>query len=302
MCSFPVGTAPLLTTDSTFVPPITGKGPPFRHLLSTNETPRLFMLIEQDSLPLSLLPECSHLTSFDSIPSTPLPTPVLLSLDMAKQQALHPQFKEVHLDTVGRYICNVGFPTFQLDDPDQSSEDVFIRCETTDKNIIKVNYTKGQEDHHPQSPYPSSGDTVLSCWEAGSQFSYHGCNLEAFSPISCQRCQRGSLTIPDREQDAVVRQHVGQCYAAQPIRNSCYAPRVGNKVLTPDLLDIPQVKEYQQDRYCSPCEFQSTDVSELVFKDLDEDKRRTFLSDPSGARGEQPSVLEKRRGDEMRLR
>ncbi|KAJ3877751.1 hypothetical protein F5051DRAFT_428735 [Lentinula edodes] len=298
MCSFPVGTAPLLTTDSTFVPPITGKGPPFRHLLSTNEMPRLFMLIDQDSLPsfssdpLSLLPECSHLTSFDSIPSTPLPTPVLLGLDMAKQQALHPQFKEIHLDTVGRYICNVGFPTFQLDDPDQSSEDVFIRCETMDKKRINVNYTKGQEDHHPQSPYPSSGDTVLSCWEAGSQFSYHGCNLEAFGPISCQRCQRGSLTIPDREQDAVVRQHVGQCYAAQRIRNSCYAPRVGNKVLTPDLLDIPQVKVKEVE-----------DLEKVMGRDgIWWDERRAFLSDPSGARGEQPSVLEKRRGDEMRLR
>ncbi|KAJ3932242.1 MAG: hypothetical protein NXY57DRAFT_1038542 [Lentinula lateritia] len=169
MCASQVTAASLFTTDSTFVPPITGKGSPFRHLLSTNETPRLFMLINKNSLPtfssdpLLLLPECSHLTSFDSIPSTPLHTLVSLGLDTAKQQALHPQFKEVHLDAVGRYICNVGFPNFQLDDPDESSEDVFIRCETTDKNIINKNYTKGQEDHHPQSPYPSSGDTVLSC-------------------------------------------------------------------------------------------------------------------------------------------
>ncbi|KAJ3934913.1 MAG: hypothetical protein NXY57DRAFT_1036504 [Lentinula lateritia] len=230
MCSFPAGTAPLLTTYSTFVPPITGKGPPFRHLLSTNETPRLFMLIEHDALPsfssdpLSLLPECAHLTSFDSIPSTPLPTPVSLGLDAAEQQALHPKIEELHLDAVVRYICNVGFPTFQPDDPDQSSEDVFIRCKTTDKNKINENYTKGQEDHHPQSPTPGSGDAVLSCWETGSQFSHHGCDLGAFGSTPYQG---GSLTIPNHEHDPIVHQHdFGQCYTAQRIRNSCYAPRV----------------------------------------------------------------------------
>ncbi|KAJ3858467.1 hypothetical protein EV359DRAFT_68993, partial [Lentinula novae-zelandiae] len=81
-----------------------------------------------------------------------------------------------------------------------------------------------QEDHHPQSPIPSSGDTVLSCWETGSQFSYHGSDLGAFGPTPYQR---GSLTIPDHEHDAFVRQHdFEQCYVAQRIGNSCYAPRV----------------------------------------------------------------------------
>ncbi|KAH7875287.1 uncharacterized protein C8R40DRAFT_1069728 [Lentinula edodes] len=277
MCSFPVGTVPLLTTDSTFVPPITGKGPPFRHLLSTVEAPRLFMLIEHDALPsfssdpLSLLPECAHLTSFDSIPSTPLHTLISLGLDTAKPQALHAK-SNVQLDAVTRYICNVGFggagkgdrhghyPTphgtvartkespgtfnaasnmarkFQLDDGD--CKDIFIRCKTTDKNITNENYTKGQESQYPQSPSPSSGDVVLSCWETGPQFSYHGRNLGAFSPIPCQR---GSSTIPDRENDPVVRQHVGQCYTRQ-IQNSCYAPRMHNKVLTLDPLNVPQVQ------------------------------------------------------------
>ncbi|KAJ3850197.1 hypothetical protein EV368DRAFT_66814 [Lentinula lateritia] len=156
---------------------------------------------------------------------------------------------------------------FQLDDPDESSKDVFIRCNSTDKNVKNEDYMKGQESHHPQSPTPSSGDAVLSCWETGSQFSYHRCDLEVFGPISCQRCQRGSLTVPNREHDPVVRQHdFGQCYAAQRIRNSCYAPRVGNKILMPDLLDIPQVKN----------------VTDLVFEDLDEDEWGTFLSGPSG--------------------
>ncbi|KAJ3928935.1 MAG: hypothetical protein NXY57DRAFT_1063507 [Lentinula lateritia] len=215
MCSSQARTAPLFTTNSIFVPPITGKGPPFRHLLSTNETPRLFMLIDKGSAPsfssdpLSLLSECSHLTSFDSIPSTPPPT-VSLALEASNQQALQAKSRDVQLDAVTRYFCNVGFPNFQLDDPDESSEDVFVRCVTTDKNTKNKNYTQGQEDHHPQSPTPSSGDAILSCWESGSQFSYHGCDLEEFGPIPCQRCQRGSLTIPN--------------------------------LLMPDLLDIPNVK------------------------------------------------------------
>ncbi|KAJ4468937.1 hypothetical protein C8R41DRAFT_984589 [Lentinula lateritia] len=208
MCSSQARTAPLFTTNSIFVPPITGKGPPFRHLLSTNETPRLFMLIDKGSAPsfssdpLSLLSECSHLTSFDSIPSTPPPT-VSLALEASNQQALQAKSRDVQLDAVTRYFCNVGFPNFQLDDPDESSEDVFVRCVTTDKNTKNKNYTQGQEDHHPQSPTPSSGDAILSCWESGSQFSYHGCDLEEFGPIPCQRCQRGSLTIPNREHDPV---------------------------------------------------------------------------------------------------
>ncbi|KAJ3877738.1 hypothetical protein F5051DRAFT_490649 [Lentinula edodes] len=277
MCSSQVTTAPLFTTDSTFVPPITGKGPPFRRLQSTNEAPRLFMRTDDNSLLLSssdllsLLPECSHLTSFNSIPSTPLPT---LALEVSNQQALQAKSRDVQLDAVTQYICNVGFggtgkgdrrghyPTprgpvtrtkespgtfnaasnmawkFQLDEC--NCKDVFIHSKTTDKKTINVNYTKGQEDHHPQSPTPGSGVTVLSCWETGSQFSYHRCDVRAFSPTPYQG---GSLTIPDREHDAVVRQHdFGQCYAAQRIRSSCYAPRVRNKVLTPDLLDIPQVQ------------------------------------------------------------
>ncbi|KAJ3847636.1 hypothetical protein EV368DRAFT_68943 [Lentinula lateritia] len=243
MCPFPVGTAPLLTTNSTFVPPITGKGPPVRCLQSTNEAPQIFMPIDENSPSssssdlLSLLPECSHLTSFDSIPSTPRPT-VSLGLDVAKRQALDPEFKNVQIDAVVRYICNVGFPNFQLDD--EACEDIFIRSETTDKNITNENYTKGRAGHHPQSPSPSSGDTHLSCWETGPQSSYHGCNLRAFSPIPCQS-QRGSTMIPDREHDAVVRQRFGQ-FCAQRIQNNCFAPRIYNKVLTPDPLDIPQVR------------------------------------------------------------
>ncbi|KAJ3814119.1 hypothetical protein F5876DRAFT_62553 [Lentinula aff. lateritia] len=206
MCPFPVGTAPLLTTNSTFVPPITGKGPPVRCLQSTNEAPRLFMPIDENSLPpfssdlLSLLPECSHLTSFDLIASTPPPT-VLLN---------------------------------------ESSEHVFIRAKTPDKNIKNQNYTKGQEGRHPLSPSPGSGDAVLSCWETGSQFSYHGCDLGAFGPIPCQS-QRRSTMIPDREHDAVVRQRFGQ-FCAQRIQNNCFAPRMHNKVLMPDPLVTPQVQ------------------------------------------------------------
>ncbi|KAJ3928937.1 MAG: hypothetical protein NXY57DRAFT_1063508 [Lentinula lateritia] len=269
--------APLFTTSSTFVQPITGKGPPFRHLLSTNEAPRLFMLIEHDALPsfssdpLSLLSECSHLTSFDSIPSIPPPT-VSLALEASNQQALQAESRDVQLDAVTRYICNVGFggagkgdrrghyPTphgpvartkespgtlkaasnmawkFQLDDRD--CEDVFIRSNSTDKNIRNENYTKGQEGQHPQSLSPSSGDTVLSCWEPGPQFSYHGCDLEVFGPTPYHR---GSSTIPDRENDPVVHQHVGRCYTRR-IQNSCYAPRMHNKVLTPDPLNVTQVQ------------------------------------------------------------
>ncbi|KAJ3899720.1 hypothetical protein F5879DRAFT_1058208, partial [Lentinula edodes] len=160
---------------------------------------RDFMLTDDNSLLssssdlLSLLPECSHLTSFDSIPSIPPPT-VSLALEASNQQALQAKSRDVQLDAVTRYICNVGlggtgkgdrrghYPTpggpvtrtkespgtfnaasnmarkFQLDDCD--CKDVFIRCETTDKKTINVNYTKGQEDHHPQSPTPGSGDTV----------------------------------------------------------------------------------------------------------------------------------------------
>ncbi|KAJ3861045.1 hypothetical protein EV359DRAFT_84712 [Lentinula novae-zelandiae] len=274
MCSSQVRIAPLFTTSSTFVQPITGKGPPFRHLLSMNETPRLFMLIDKGSPPsfssdpLSLLSECSHLTSFDSIPSTPPPT-VSLGLDTANQQALHAKSKDVQLDAVTRYICNVGFggagkgdrwgryPTphgpvvrtkkspgtwkaasnmarkFQLDDCD--CEDIFICRNSTNKNITNENYTKGQESQYPQSPSPSSGDAVLSCWETGPQFSHHGCDLEVFGPTPYHR---GSSTIPDREHDLIVHQ---QCYPS-PIQNSCYAPRMHNKVLTPDPSNIPQVR------------------------------------------------------------
>ncbi|KAJ3927363.1 MAG: hypothetical protein NXY57DRAFT_978470 [Lentinula lateritia] len=280
MCSFPVGTAPLLTTDSTFVPPITGKGPPFRRLQSTNEAPRLFMLIDDNSLLssssdlLSLLPECSHLTSFDLIPSTP-PRTVPLGLDTANRQVLHRK-----LDAVTLYICNVGFggagkgdrwghyhtprgpaartkespgtlkaasdvrttafdvvQKFPLD-CNKSSEDVFIRGKTTDKKTTNENYTKGQVGCHPQSPSPSSRDAPLSCWETGPHFSYHGCNLGVFSPTPCQR---GSLSIPDREHDPIVHHHVGQCYARR-IQNNCWAPRMHNKVLTPDPLVTPQVQ------------------------------------------------------------
>ncbi|KAJ3877740.1 hypothetical protein F5051DRAFT_452829 [Lentinula edodes] len=226
-------------------------------------------LLSSSSDLLSLLPECSHLTSFDSIPSTPPPT---LALKVSNQQALQAKSRDVQLDAVTQYICNVGFggtgkgdrrghyPTpggpvtrtkespgtfnaasnmarkLQLDDCD--CKDVFIHSKTTDKNIVNENYTKGQESQYPQSPSPSSGDVVLSCWETGPQFSYHGRNLGAFGPIPCQR---GSSTIPDRENDPVVHQHVGRCYNLR-IQNSCYAPRIHNKVLTPDPLNVPQVQ------------------------------------------------------------
>ncbi|KAJ4476886.1 hypothetical protein C8J55DRAFT_489903 [Lentinula edodes] len=136
---------------------------------------RDFMLTDDNSLLssssdlLSLLPECSHLTSFDSIPSIPPPT-VSLALEASNQQALQAKSRDVQLDAVTRYICNVGFggtgkgdrrghyPTpggpvtrtkespgtfnaasnmarkFQLDDC-EGCKDVFIRCETTVREV-----------------------------------------------------------------------------------------------------------------------------------------------------------------------
>ncbi|KAJ3859417.1 hypothetical protein EV359DRAFT_86430 [Lentinula novae-zelandiae] len=65
-------------------------------------------LLSSSSDLLSLLSECSHLTSFDLIPSTP-PRTVSLGLDTANQQVLRRKFEDVQLDAVTLYICNVGF-------------------------------------------------------------------------------------------------------------------------------------------------------------------------------------------------
>ncbi|KAJ4498247.1 hypothetical protein C8R41DRAFT_901199, partial [Lentinula lateritia] len=279
MCPSQVTTAPLFTTNSISVPPITSRA---MVLHSDVCCPRMrgcdFMLIDNNFLPSfsSDPPLSEHLTSIDSILSIP-PHTVSLGVEGYNQQTLHAKSKNVQHDAVMQYICNVGFggtgksdkqedyPTpqgpvartkeslgtlkprldvqtifdmirrFPLDDCDESSEDGFIRSKTTDKNMTNENYTKGQESQYPQSPSPSSGDAVLSCWETGPQFSHHGCDLEVFGPTPCQR---GSSTIPDREHDLIVHQ---QCYAS-PIENSCYAPRMNHKVLTPDPLNIPQVQ------------------------------------------------------------
>ncbi|KAJ3811485.1 hypothetical protein F5876DRAFT_75788 [Lentinula aff. lateritia] len=241
MYSSQIRTAPLVTTNSIFVPPITGKGPPFRCSLCTDEAPQLFMLIGGHSI-----------SSFSSDP--------VLGLEASDRQALCAKF-DIEFGGVGKGdrrgrnhtpvartkdspgtlkaasdVRTIAFDIVQkcsLDDYNESSEYSFIRCKTTDKNTISEDYTQGQEGHHPQSPSPSSGDAVLSCWETGAQFSYHGCDLGVFGPTPCQR---GFLTIPDREHDPIVH-HFGQ-----RIQNHCYAPLIRNKVLTPDPLDIPQIQ------------------------------------------------------------
>ncbi|KAJ3906094.1 hypothetical protein F5879DRAFT_920966 [Lentinula edodes] len=133
--------------------------------------------------------------------------------------------------TVGRLLVCLPIPDAReqraSEECNESSENIFICCKPTDKNTNIKNYKWNQEGHPTQqSPSPGSLDAVLSCWETGPQFSYYGCNLGAFDPTPCQR---GSLTIPDREHDLIVHQQ-------------CYAPRIHNKVLTPDPLNIPQVQ------------------------------------------------------------
>ncbi|KAJ3931146.1 MAG: hypothetical protein NXY57DRAFT_1039420 [Lentinula lateritia] len=166
---------------------------------------------------------------------------------------------KIQPDLVTQYICNVGFggtvagtkespgtlkaasdpriiafdvvQKFPLDDCNESSENIFICCKPTDKNTNIKNYKRNEGHPTEQSPSPGSLDAVLSCWETGPQFSYYGCNLGAFDPTPWQR---GSLTIPDREHDLIVQQQ-------------CYAPRIHNKVLTPDPLNIPQVQMREED-------------------------------------------------------
>ncbi|GAW03102.1 hypothetical protein LENED_004796 [Lentinula edodes] len=107
---------PPFTTNFISVPPITGKSPPFRRLLVTDEAPpRLFMLIDSNTIssfssdllvPLSSS-ECAHLTSFDPIPSTPPPT-VSLGVEASYYlQALQDNFENVRHDAVAQ--CLVGF-------------------------------------------------------------------------------------------------------------------------------------------------------------------------------------------------
>ncbi|KAJ3861817.1 hypothetical protein EV359DRAFT_66146 [Lentinula novae-zelandiae] len=282
MCPSQVTTAPLFTTNSISVPPIASRAMVLHSDVCCPRMRRCdFMLIDNNFLPSFSsdppLSECSHLTSIDSILSIP-PHTVSLGVEGYNQQALHAKSKNVQHDAVMQYICNVGFggtgksnkqedyPTpqgpvartkeslgtlkprsdvqtifdmirrFPLDDCDESSEDGFIHWETIDKNTNTEYYMQSQGGYPTQQPpSPGSLDAVLSCWETCPHFSYHGCNLGTFGPIPCQR---GSSTIPDREHDLIVHQ---QCYAS-PIENSCYAPRMNHKVLTPDPLNIPQVQ------------------------------------------------------------
>ncbi|KAJ4498248.1 hypothetical protein C8R41DRAFT_819801 [Lentinula lateritia] len=101
--------ASLFTTASSIITqPITGKGPHLGHMRYRC----LFMPPNDDSLspissgPLSPLSRCSHLTSFDLIPSTPPPT-VSLGFEASYYlQALQDNFEEVRHDTVTQ--CLVG--------------------------------------------------------------------------------------------------------------------------------------------------------------------------------------------------
>ncbi|KAJ3928933.1 MAG: hypothetical protein NXY57DRAFT_1063505 [Lentinula lateritia] len=77
---------------------------------------------------------------------------------------------------------------FQLDDPDEACEDIFVRCETTDKNINNEDYMKGQEGSPAAVPISVP---VLSCVRPGS--------LRSFSLSKPE----GSSTIPNRAHDAV---------------------------------------------------------------------------------------------------
>ncbi|KAJ4477756.1 hypothetical protein C8J55DRAFT_489746 [Lentinula edodes] len=108
---------------------------------------------------------------------------------------------ESDLRTVARDVA-----MFALDGSDESSEKVFVCCETMDKNINKEYYMQCQEGHPtPQSPSPGCWDDVLSCWKTGPQFSFHAFNLQA---VNSAWCEGGSSMIPLREHDPIVHQCV----------------------------------------------------------------------------------------------
>ncbi|KAJ4468925.1 hypothetical protein C8R41DRAFT_925294 [Lentinula lateritia] len=273
----------LFTTASSIITqPITGKGPHLGHMLFTPEGPRalplLFMLPDDDSAhlfsgssgPLAPLPECSHLTSFDLMPSNPPPT-VSLGLEASYYlQALQDNFGDVRHDASTQ--CLVGsadtrkgqgqehYPTFNglvarmresldtlkaasdlqtiacdmarfaLDECDESFENVFVHCETMDKNTTIKYYMQGQGGHPQQYLYP---DIALSCWGTGTEFSYHMCNR---STVDLAHFQGGSLAIPHRKHDPIVNQRSRQQYASWVVND------IPSRVSTPEWTDSPQVR------------------------------------------------------------
>ncbi|KAF8829018.1 hypothetical protein HHX47_DHR3000431 [Lentinula edodes] len=281
MVSSQVRFASLFTTASSIITqPITGKGPHLGHMVFTPEGPTalplLFMPPNDDSLspissgPLSPLSRCSHLTSFDLIPSTPPPT-VSLGLEASYYlQALQDNFEDVRHNAstqclVGSMETRKGrewehYPTFNnlvarmrespgtlnvasdlqtiacdmarfaLDECDESFENVFVHCETMDKNKIIEYYKQGQEGHPQQYLYP---DVALSCWGTGPQFSYHACDP---STVGLTHFQGGSLAIPHREHDPIVHQRSRQHHA------SWFVNDIPSKVLTPERPNSPQVR------------------------------------------------------------
>ncbi|KAJ3846902.1 hypothetical protein EV368DRAFT_88375 [Lentinula lateritia] len=279
MVSSQVRFASLFTTASSIITqPITGKGPHLGHMLFTAEGPTalplLFMLPDDSSVsfslgPLAPLPECSHLTSFDLIPSSPPPT-VSLGLEASYYlQALQHNFEDVRHDASTQ--CLVGsadtgkgreqehYPTFDglvarmreslntlkaasdlqtiacdmarlaLDECHESFEDVFVHCKTMDKNTTIEYYTQDQGGHPRQYLYP---DVALSCWETGPQFSNHACDP---STDGLTHFQCGSLAIPHRKHDPIVHQRSRQRHASWIVND------IPNKVSTPERTDSPQV-------------------------------------------------------------
>ncbi|KAJ3854287.1 hypothetical protein EV368DRAFT_63401 [Lentinula lateritia] len=154
--------------------------------------PLLFMLPDDSSPysctsgPLSPL-DCSHLTSFDLIPSTPPPT-VSLSLEASYYlQALQDNFEGVRLADTGKGREWAHYPTFDglvarmRESPgtlkaasdlqtiacdmamfvlDESFEDVFVHGDTMDKNRNTEYYMQSQGGHPQRYLYP---DVALSC-------------------------------------------------------------------------------------------------------------------------------------------
>ncbi|KAJ3811483.1 hypothetical protein F5876DRAFT_75786 [Lentinula aff. lateritia] len=218
--------------------------------------------------PLAPLPECSHLTSFDLIPSSPPPTVSLGLEASYYLQALQHNFGDVRHDAstqclVGSADTGKGreqehYPTFNgrvarmresldilkaasdlqtiacdiarfaLHECDESFKDVFVHCETMDKNKTTEYYMQG--GHPQQNLYP---DVALSCWGTGPQFSYHTCDR---STVGLTHFQGGSLAIPHRKHDPIVYQHPRQCYASWFIND------IPSKVLMPELTNTPQVQ------------------------------------------------------------
>ncbi|KAJ3886051.1 hypothetical protein GG344DRAFT_82078 [Lentinula edodes] len=269
MVSSQVRFASIFTTASSIITqPITGKGPHLGHMVFTPEGPTalplLFMPYDDDSLspissgPLSPLFRCSHLTSFDLIPSTPPPT-VSLSFEASYYlQVLQAQClvgsadagkgqEREHYPTFNNLVARMrespgtsntasdlqtiacDMARFALDECDESFENVFVHCETMDKNKTSEYYTQGQEEHLQQYLYM---DAALSCWETGPQFSYHTCDP---STVGLTHFQGGSLAIPHREHDPIVHQRSRQHYASWTVND------IPNKVSTPERPNSPQV-------------------------------------------------------------